>query len=70
MVKCSMVGCTGKVVGIFEEIVDAATIADPTATLRGAKTAWCREHAQTAREGLCRGRFLTQAEIRIEELRP
>jgi hypothetical protein len=65
--KCFIHGCTGRVVGGFQRILDAATIDDPNATLPGLKKAWCREHEQEGREGLGRGRFLTQAELKGEK---
>lgn len=64
MVKCWIVGCTGKVVGGFQHILDAATTDDPKATLPGMKRAWCKDHEQEAKKGLGRGRFLTQEELK------
>ena len=66
MPKCMYEGCTEKVVGGYEDILDAGDHENPHATLPGMKTAWCKTNEQKAKQSLGRGRFLSQEELLSE----
>lgn len=69
MPKCSLNGCNGKVIGGFQEIIDAGNFQDPTATHLGLKTVWCKDHKDsfTAHVSGKHGRYLTAQQLEISE---
>jgi hypothetical protein len=49
MAKCGLVGCQEKVVGGFRELIVAGHTQDPSATIPGLQTFWCRSHEDSLR---------------------
>jgi len=64
MAKCSLVGCTNKVIGGFQKTIDAGNFENPAATIPGMKTLWCRDHEDILNIGLGRGRYLIARELK------
>lgn len=64
MEKCGVRGCTEKVVGGFQHVIDAGHLGDPSATLLGAKRFWCASHEQSLKQNLGKGRFLSKAQLK------
>jgi len=65
MSKCSLVNCTEKIVGGFQEIIDVGTFDHPNATIPGLRTHWCDTHESMLRPTILgkRGRWLTAEEL-------
>jgi hypothetical protein len=63
MAKCGMVGCTEKVIGGFQHVVDAGSFEYPNATIEGGRTLWCKEHERMLDGRLYGGRYLNQKEL-------
>jgi hypothetical protein len=66
VIKCAMAGCSGKVVGGFQEYIDAGNFQDPTAVIPGMRTCWCPEHESDLRSTVAgvKGRFLSERLVR------
>ena len=69
MAKCSLNGCNEKAVGGFQAIIDAGHQGDPTATLPGLRTIWCKAHQDSlaALVSWKRGKYLTLKELEMSE---
>lgn len=65
MAKCSVVGCEQKAVGGFKELISASSYDDPSASIEGMRTLWCKEDEALLRPTIAgkRGKFLTASQL-------